>query len=124
MILKKHVIEKLSKDLLLPYTGVEQDWELEMADSKRLNEFVNFYKTNNLSDDEKMGLMSLILASYDDSLNEKNLKVDGEWNAIREVLEFEKKFYSDLLNEWGLPGETSYENIFKITPLIRKIQSM
>jgi hypothetical protein len=63
MILKKEIIEQLSKELSLPFTGLEQDWDIEMADSNRINDFLEFYQQNNLSADKKVAMMSLILAS-------------------------------------------------------------
>jgi len=42
MILKKEIIEQLSNELALPFTGIEQDWDIEMADSNRINDFLEF----------------------------------------------------------------------------------
>jgi hypothetical protein len=121
MILKRKVIEELSKKLLLPFTGIEQDWELEMANLERIDEFLNFYKKSVLSTDEKIALMCLILASYDDLLNEKKLEVDNRWNEIKELLELDRVLFIELLDYWALNDELGKENLFKITPLVRSI---
>lgn len=118
MILKKETIEKLSKDLSLPYTGVEQDWYLEMANSNRITDFLNFYKQNNLTINEKIALMSLILSSYDDYLNEKNLLIDERWEEIKNNLESEKIIFVELIDYWASNKNSEKNNIFKITPLI------
>jgi len=76
MILKEKVIAALSKKLSLPYTGTEQDWEIEMADSSQINEFIDLYHQHDLAFEERMALMPLIVASYDDYLNEYDLAVD------------------------------------------------
>lgn len=120
-ILKREALEYLNKELLLPYTGIEQDWELEMANSQRVNEFLSFYK-NQLSIDIKIALMSLILASYDDLLNIKGVDIDKTWAEIKEILESEKGIFLELLAYWGLYDENAFENYFKITPLIREIK--
>lgn len=123
MILKKQSIERLNKELCLPYTGIEQDWDLEMASFKRFHEFLNFYRENYLSDDEKVALMSLILASYDDFLNEYELKSDSMWDCIRKELVKDRVIFVELLEYWSLNNEIMEQNIFKITPLIRMIKA-
>jgi len=120
MIFKKSVIEKLSKELLLPYTGTEQDWDIEMADPDRINDFLLFYHMNDLSLDERVTVMALILASYEDFLNENNLDIDSKWNKIKLILKSEKKDFVELIDYWALDNEQE-NNIFKITSLIRII---
>lgn len=120
MILKKAILEQLSKKLSLPFTGVEQDWEIEMANSNRIDEFIKFYKENDLSEDMKMATMALILASYDDFLNDKNLTNDDRWNEIKLELNYRKTLFNGLIEYWSMQDEI--EEVFKITPLIREIR--
>ena len=119
MILKKEIIEQISKELSLPFTGMEQDWDIEMADSNRVNDFLEFYIESDLSDDKKMAVMSLILASYEDFLNDNDLEIDDRWNKIRSILDSEKLIFVDLIDYWSLRNEV--DNIFQITPLMRNI---
>lgn len=122
MILKKETIERLNEKLILPYTGVEQDWDLEMANPERINDFLNYYQSHNLITDEKIAVMSLILASYDDFLNETDLEIDDRWSTIKKVLDTDKIIFTDLLNYWS-PENDADEDSFRITKLIRKIKS-
>ncbi|WP_103072004.1 hypothetical protein [Aquimarina sediminis] len=124
MILKKEAIESINKKLSLPYTGVEQDWDIELADSQRVNEFVFFYKNTMLSLDEKKALMSLIFASYDDFLNECGIDKNEIWTEIVLLVQSNINLFKELLNYWSLEEETSPENYFKITPLVRDIPSL
>jgi|SRR5690606_3180240 len=121
MILKKEIIEQLSKELLLPYTGTEQDWDIEMADSNRIDEFIKFYKDNNLCNDKKEAVMSLVLSSYDDLLNENNLEINDKWNEIKSILKSERIIFVDLIDYWSLNNEAEEGNLFRITPLMRTI---
>lgn len=121
MILTQEAIEFISSKLKLPVTGVEQDWEVELADSKRIGEFVSFYKGTALSLDEKRALMSLIFASYDELLNRNGIDKDKLWHEIASLIRSEKEFFGELLDYWGLKGETDPENYFKLTPLVRNI---
>jgi len=122
MILKKEIIEQLSKELSLPFTGREQDWDIEIANSNRINDFLKFYKDNDLSNDKKVAIMSLMLASYEDFLNERNIEIDDTWNEIKSVLESERVIFVELIHYWSLDNEVEEDNLFLITPLIRNIK--
>lgn len=122
MILKKEIIKQLSKDLSLPYTGIEQDWDIEMANPNRIDEFIEFYKESNLYDDKKEAVMSLILASYEDFLNDNDLEIDDRWDEIKSILESQRVIFVDLINYWSLCNEIDEDNLFRITPLIRNIK--
>lgn len=122
MILKKEIIEQLSKELLLPYTGIEQDWDIEMADSKRIDEFIDFYCHKDLSVDKRIAVISLILSSYEDFLSENDLKVDHRWNTIRFILESERDICFDLIEHWSFSNEIENNDEFRITSLIKDIK--
>lgn len=122
MILIKEAIESLNKNLSLPSTGMEQDWEIELSNSNRIEEFVSFYKNSSLNEGEKKALMSLIVASYDDYLNEKHISNEMFEREIKELLTIDKYLFTELLGYWSLIGESNSENYFKITPLIRNIK--
>ncbi|MBY8963096.1 hypothetical protein KJK34_10065 [Flavobacterium sp. D11R37] len=118
MILRKEIIEQLSKELSLPYMGFEQDWDVELADKNRVDEFISFYNDNDLSAEMKYAIMSIILASYDDFLNDKELDRDYRWYEIEKILKSEKEVFRDLIEYWTIDSEV--ENAFWITPLIRE----
>lgn len=122
MIIKKEILEQLSNELLLPFTGMEQDWDLEMSNYNRIDDFINYYKQNDLPDEKKLALMSLILASYDDFLNKNDLKYDDKWDEIKLELKSKKIIFDNLINYWSLSNETDRDDIFRITPLIREIK--
>ncbi len=124
MILTKDAIEYLNKNLSLPATGMEQDWEIELADLNRIEEFVLFYRNSSLGEEEKKALMSLVVASYDDYLNEKFTSNDRYENEIKDLLKLDKHLFSELLDYWSLNGENDSEDYFKITPLIRNIKAL
>jgi hypothetical protein len=121
MILKKEAIAHINSSLHLPYTGTEQDWDIEMANPDRVGEFIAYYQTASLSADEKMALMALILASYEDLLNEQQVHQDEQWPKIEAILKQEKKLYPELLSYWDVQGDMP-DDQFKITPLIRGLK--
>ena len=116
-------MESLNNKLSLPATGIEQDWEVEMAAPNRVGEFLSYYKSHPLPSNEKKALMSLMLASHDEFLNGKDLDADQFWNDIEQTIESDHGLLNELLNYWGLPGEDDPKSWFKITPLIRKLKT-
>jgi len=122
MILKREIIEQLSIELSLPFVGIEQDWDIEMADSNRISEFLKFYQCNVLSSEKKLVLMSLIIASYDDFLSENNIKIDSRWNEIKSILEPERIIFAGLIDKWSCINEKDNQNVFSITPFMRDIK--
>ena len=121
MILTKEAIEFVSRKLRLPFQGTEQDWEVELADPKRIDEFVAFYKKTFLSVHRKRALMALILASYDEFLNIHGVDTSNLWHRIACLVRPDKDIFVDILDYWSLRGETDPENYFKLTPLIKSI---
>lgn len=122
MILTREAIDFISQKLSLPFTGVEQDWEIELSDPERVSEFVSFYKKETLSSEEKKALMALIFASYEDLLTEFEVDKNELWLEIVLLIQSDRALFEELLNYWRLDGETSPENYFRITPLVRTIE--
>lgn len=121
LIFKKKIIDDLSKRLNLPYVSDIQDWDLEMANSNNIYFYIKFYNDNVLDKEEKIALMSLIFASYEDYLNENNLFFDDKWEDIKEILLKDVEIFSDLFNKWLGNSTLRDEDNFIIAPLIKKI---
>lgn len=61
-------IVRLTVALRLRVTEGGQDWELEVSDWERTAEFLDYYETQPLDDEERYCLLELIIASFDDYL--------------------------------------------------------
>jgi len=59
-------IESLAQRFHLPNHPNMQDWEWEVADPSRINEFVAAYKGGELNDDERFVLMETIIQSFEE----------------------------------------------------------
>ncbi|PZD77467.1 hypothetical protein [Mesonia sp. K7] len=105
MILKKNAIQSISEKLKIPFFEYQQDWEIESSDPTRLDEFLSFYKNTTLSGDEKRVLMALIIASYDDLLQEVKDENQYLYNSIKCLLNSNKILFKDILEYW-----TTYKN--------------
>lgn len=109
-------INRLSADFHL--AEVVQDWEIEAADSRRVVEFLDYYDTRQLNDDERFTLMSLIVASFDKRLS------SGRDDALQERIVGRLTDRFDVLNAlvqyWALPDEDE-DDAFRFTPIARQI---
>lgn len=110
-------IRRLTADLGLPEVG--QDWELEAADSRRVAEFLDYYETQQLNDDERFALMSLIIASFDQRISASPDDVLQKRIVDHLTVRFDLLNY--LVQYWALPDEDSEDEGFPFTPIARQI---
>jgi hypothetical protein len=110
-------IHRLSVDLGLAKVG--QDWEIEAADPNRVSEFLDYYDTRQLNDDERFTLMSLIVASFDERLSDGRDEVLQNRIVAHLVAKFD--VLNCLVQYWALPDEDATDNVFSFTPVARQI---
>jgi hypothetical protein len=111
----------LNKVLSLPATGLEQDWEVELADPNRINEFVSFYENSILNSDQRYALMALIIASLEDLSYIKPIE-SVLWRRISSIILKEYELYRPLIDYWSLVDEKCSGNFFSITVLMRSLK--
>ncbi|MCY9698017.1 hypothetical protein [Paenibacillus alginolyticus] len=116
----KKAIESLTEKLGLPdLDQYSQDWEYEIANSSRVNEFVSFYESADLNQSEKFALMSLIISSFDDAVTEGKIQ-DGIWEKIKGHLISDIDLHRKTILYWSLVEE-EVDDCFSSTPFIREI---
>lgn len=120
-----YIISDKAKDILdqqfgLDATGTEEDWDIELSDPDRVDEFLSFMESEQLDDEVYLALMALIVASYEELLTSepKNLKF---WERIKSQLVKRRELYQGLIIHYQLPGETGDLSWFPITPLMREL---
>ncbi|MCP5384447.1 MAG: hypothetical protein H6913_07510 [Altererythrobacter sp.] len=59
-----------------------QDWEFEVADANRIDEFLSAYQSQELTDDERFTLMEMIIQSFEDLGNLCRPTIDGSQRSI------------------------------------------
>ncbi|PHQ31403.1 hypothetical protein CEE69_31285 [Rhodopirellula bahusiensis] len=96
-----------------------QDWEWEVADPARIDEYLNAYHVGELSDDERFTLMETMIQAFDDLPGP--LEADVRWEATLSILDenidlhaYSVWYWSDL--EYELGDET-----WRVTPFLRKL---
>lgn len=120
-ILTNEATQYLNKELNLPATGREQDWEIELADANRIDEFISFYENISLSDDKQSALMALIIGSLEDLAYVKPIE-EAMWKKISILLCSNLELHKPIITYWSLVGENNSDDLFEITKLMRSLQ--
>lgn len=114
-----NAIVRLTVALRLQLTEGGQDWAIEVADWERTAEFLDYYETQRLDDDERYWLLELIIASFDDQLR---IKGPDERVAarVRRLLIESFEAHRDTVEYWACLREPETTR-FAITPLMREL---
>jgi hypothetical protein len=115
-------LDELNRLFSFNYTGQEQDWEIEFAAPERIEEFLDAYETESLNDSQKMAVMDLIIASYDELLNEN----PGEakyWQRISGHLKSNYSIHKYSIEYWSCLEAVGEDQMFDVTERIRGIGS-
>lgn len=120
LILEQNAINYLNKELRLPATGFEQDWDIELANANRIVEFIEFYDNTLLNNDKKVALMALIVGSLEDLANIEPID-QSLWKQIEELLCNNYHLFKPIIDYWSLSNEKNSNDVFAITTLMRSI---
>lgn len=118
----KETIESLCKKLKLPKPHeYSQDWEDEVMDSQRIEEFIEYYQKETMNEDEKFTLMVIIINSCDDALSNGSLDMES-WKKVKAFLINDRDIHKETIDYWSAEEIEDVEDCFIITPLIREIK--
>ncbi|MES0811359.1 hypothetical protein ABLO27_17870 [Roseibium sp. SCPC15] len=81
--------EHLSRMLKLPADGDEQDWDIQLANSARLLEFIRRYPEFSVDDEYAFAMAALIIASFDERLLERIYPLGEEFYELMRIAEFD-----------------------------------
>lgn len=117
-------IEQLSARFGFPPRPDMQDWEWEVADSNRIDEFLAAYETGGLSDDERFTLMEIILESFEDiGRGGIDLCADARWQRTMTALERNISLHAHSVRYWSCLETERPEEMFHISRFIREIRA-
>lgn len=115
----REAIDKLAHRFNLPNEPNMQDWEWEVADPQRINEFLAAYISEELTDNEKFTLMEIILQSFED-LNEP-LESDSRWDKVLTILDQNIALHLNSVYYWSALDTKDQEEQWRVTPFLRLI---
>ena len=121
MIIKFSDRQKIAKMLGLPCRLESQDWELEFADPKRIEEFLFIAEnTTRMSIEMLRVLLLLILCSYNDYLVDSMRDNDIEVR-LETLISCDIPFIEYLHEYWDVNGKD--DDVFKVRNFIIGINS-
>ena len=115
----REAINALALRFDLPNNRDMQDWEREVADADRIDEFISAYQSGQLDDDERFTLMETIIQSFED-IGER-LHVDTRWQTVINLLDTNIKLHAYTVWYWGDREEADVEDCWTVTPSLHRI---
>ena len=118
----REAIDKLAMRFGLPNDPGMQDWEYQVADEKRIDEFLAAYETGGLSDDERFTLMETIIESFEDVAHMGgDLSSDSRWQHTLDLLDRNIALHAHSVWYWSCPEAENDDDIFLVGRFVRKI---
>jgi len=116
----REAIDKFNKLLKLTEDPNMQDWEIECADPRRVEEFIDCYINHASTNDERFTLMALILGSFEEyhGLDSPSPEI---WKRISDILSADRKLHKDHIDYYSCTEAESQEEWFPITHQIRSV---
>lgn len=103
----------------LVYSERMQDWEWEVADPLRFEEFFNVYSSTALSNGEKFSLMEIIIQSIEET---EDLNIfSARWKIIEPILIDNHILHHHSIMYWSCYDESSEEGMFRISKHMRSV---
>ena len=117
MILSNEAIEYLNRILELKVSGNEQDWDLEMADPERLDDFITFFENSPSLDMEvKRALIALLVASLNEKLNDFNR--DYYFYKFFSLMKGNQIVFKEVCDSWQINSLSESEDQFNVSSLL------
>lgn len=100
--------------------GYTQDWEYEVSDSSKVAEFLYSYESINLNKEEKFALMTIIISSYNDAIEEGRI-AENFTEKIMLHLFNDIDIHRNIILNWAMLDEEDLENCHAIAPFMRVV---
>ena len=120
----RRAIVTLAKRLSLPFEAGMQDWEIEVADSDRFDDFLQSYVSDDLSTDEKFLLMSILVQCVEDLAHQSDAEAMSElhaWLQVKFLLEADLHLHASTIHYWACLDELCDDNKFLISTEMRQL---
>lgn len=106
----------------LPYSDQMQDWEYEVADPERFNEFLAAYQSGELTEDERFSLMEVLVQCVEDTETEGIYEI--AWSSIEPLLVANFRIHRSTVAYWAQLVETDPESFFRVSIAMRRLWSV
>jgi hypothetical protein len=114
--------EALAARLCLPIDPLSQDWEWEVADTRRFQEWISVYQNEALSDDERFSLMEILIQCIEDMRQGDKLAEQlPEWQAVVTLLLKNCQLHASSIFYWSAFGHDDPDEQFRISVPMRQV---
>jgi hypothetical protein len=96
-----------------------QDWEWEIADAARLDEYLTAYKHGDLNDDERFTLMETIIQAFEDL--PAPLEADPRWANALAILDGYIDLHAYTVWYWSDLEDELDDESWRVTPHLRRL---
>jgi hypothetical protein len=103
----------------LPYSIVMQDWEWEVADPARFEEFLEAYKPE-LPVDQRIALMEILIQCVEDSASGAGLLTS--WQMLAPLLAKNSELHAHTIAYWSCLEAEHPEEMWRVSMLMRQVE--
>lgn len=112
-------IDVLARRFNLPNTPFMQDWPWEVADYRRIEEFLDAYDDDELGDDERFVLMDILIQSAEDLGS--NLAQSPVWLKIQDRLDKNIALHIYHVWYWACLENEHLADAWQVAPTMRAL---
>jgi hypothetical protein len=114
-------IESLAARFGLPNSPEMQDWEYEVADPSRIDEFLSTLEGEALSEDERYTLAIIVMESFNDLASaQPDIEGSESWRRFVEYIGKNRQLDVATIQYYAME-DTPLEDAFDITPAVRPL---
>jgi hypothetical protein len=118
----REAIDKLAIRFGLPNFSWMQDWEYQVSDHTRIDEFLTAYETEALSDDEKFTLMETVIDSFEQLAGTGcDIAADLRWQRTISALDKNISLHAYSVWYWCRLDAEHEDEVFRVTPFVRQV---
>ena len=109
----------LAKRFDLPYSDRMQDWELEVTDPSRFEEFSAAFSLPELSPGERYGLAEILIHCVD--VTEDEAEFAARLAIVERYLLEDLILHRSTLEYWARLSKPDLAHCFRVTPVMRRL---
>ena len=109
--------ESLARRFDLPNEEGMQDWEYEVADFDRIDDYLVAYQSGELSDDERFSLMEMLMEAFRGS---DGLETSTRFGLVLKLIEASMGLHLYTIWYWACM-DSELEDAFENAPFMREI---
>jgi len=110
----------LARRFGLPYDPVSQDWEWEVADPSRFEEYLEAYVSGTLDEDERFSLMEMLIQCVE-NLNLRPVESSPQWHSVASLLLAQAGLHASSIRSWSCLDDRDLEDCFRVSEPMRAI---